>query len=183
MDNTEESPEGGPVLDAVRRGIEQTLWSSRLVIMPAVVVSLVLAIGIVYITTVDAVRVLGKMLQYADSPSRESTRVYLLTGIVKAVDGYLLAGIVLIFGLGLYELFIGKIALIENSEVAARLLLIRTLDDLKDRLAKVVVLVLVIEFFQQALGITYATPQGLLYLAVSIALVGASLYLVGRMGH
>jgi uncharacterized membrane protein YqhA len=166
-----------------KQAAEQVLWGSRLIVLPAVIFSIALAAGIVYITSVDAVRVLGTMIQYASTPERDATRIALLADIVKLIDGYLLAGVVIIFGLGLYELFIGKIGYIEGSEVASRLLLIRSLDDLKDRLAKVVVLVLVIEFFEQALGLHFATAQDLLYLAIGIALLGVALYLVGRLGH
>jgi len=168
---------------ALERVFEYALWSSRLVLLPAVIASVAFTVGIVYITTVDAIHLIGTMIQYASSTGRSAGRVEVLTGIIKAVDGYLLAGIVFIFGLGLYELFISKINLIENSEVASRLLLIRTLDDLKDRLAKVVLLVLVIEFFQRALEAPYSTSQDLLYLAIGIALVGAALYVSGRIGH
>ena len=67
--------------------------------------------------------------------------------VVEVVDGYLLAAIMLIFALGLYELFVSRIEIAEGSEFAERLLLIRSLDDLKDRLAKVVLLILVVKFF------------------------------------
>jgi hypothetical protein len=46
----------------------------------------------------------------------------------------------LIFALGLYELFVSRIEIAEGSEFAERRLLIRSLDDLKDHLAKVVLL-------------------------------------------
>jgi len=181
--DTSEAPGNGRAAAPLERLFEHGLWASRLLLLPAVALSVALTAGIVYITTVDVVHLLGAMLRYAGSPGRGAERVELLTGIIKAVDGYLLAGIVLLFGLGLYELFIGKIEPIERSEVGSRLLLIRTLDDLKDRLAKVVLLVLVIEFFQLAVGMAYSTPQDLLYLAIGIALVGAALYVAGRLGH
>jgi uncharacterized membrane protein YqhA len=77
----------------------------------------------------------------------------------------------------LYELFISKIDAIEASPVATRLLLIRSLDDLKDRLAKVVFLILIVRYFQYALDATIDAPIDLLYLAIGIALVAVSLYL------
>ena len=68
----------------------------------------------------------------------------------------------------------------ERSGIASRLLLIRSLDDLKDRLGKVVLLVLVIRFFQQALALDLSSPLELLYLGGGILLVGAALYLTSR---
>ena len=99
--------------------------------------------------------------------------------IVKAVDGYLFAAILLIFALGLYELFVSKIERAENSDFAARLLRIRSIDDLKDRLAKVILLILVVKFFQQALEVKYASALDLLYLGLGILFVGAALFISG----
>jgi len=56
-------------------------------------------------------------------------------------------------------------------------LIIRSVDDLKERLGRVVLLALVIEFFQQSLRLDYQRPIDLLYMAVGIVLVGAALYL------
>jgi uncharacterized membrane protein YqhA len=89
----------------------------------------------------------------------------------------------IIFALGLYELFIGKIEVIENSELASRLLLIRSLDDLKNRLAKVVFLILVVLYFERALEATVDSPLDLLYLAVGVFLIAAALYLTTRSEH
>jgi uncharacterized membrane protein YqhA len=83
----------------------------------------------------------------------------------------------IIFALGLYELFVSKIEIAERSELASRLLLIRSVDDLKERLAKVVFLILIVRYFEFALDSTVNSPLDLLYLAVGIALVALSLYL------
>jgi uncharacterized membrane protein YqhA len=37
---------------------------------------------------------------------------------MKAVDGYLIAAILIVFPLGLYELFVGKLDVAERSEAA-----------------------------------------------------------------
>jgi hypothetical protein len=54
---------------------------------------------------------------------------------------------------------------------------IQTVDDLKGRLGRVVLLALVIEFFQQSLRMDYARPIELLYMAGGILLIGVALYL------
>ena len=93
------------------------------------------------------------------------------------MEGYLLAAILIIFALGLYELFIARIDLGASHENAPRTLVIRSVDDLKERLGRVVLLALVIEFFQQSLRLNYQRRIDLLYMAVGIVLVGAALYL------
>ena len=52
-----------------------------------------------------------------------------------------------------------------------------TLNQLKESVARLVVLVLVIEFLGVALSLQYAQPLDLLYLAVGILLVSGGLYL------
>ena len=52
-----------------------------------------------------------------------------------------------------------------------------TLNQLKESVARLVVLVLVIEFLGVALSLLYAQPLDLLYLAVGILLVSGGLYL------
>lgn len=63
-----------------------------------------------------------------------------------------------------------------------RLLRISSLEDLKQRVGKLVVLILVIELFQRALRLPYDSALEILYLAAAIALVSGSLYLIGRGG-
>jgi uncharacterized membrane protein YqhA len=86
----------------------------------------------------------------------------------------------LIFAMGLYELFIGKLKAAENSEVAQRLLVIRDLDDLKDRLAKIVLLILAMLFLEQALRLDIGSSADLLYLAAGVLLIAAALYLTQK---
>jgi uncharacterized membrane protein YqhA len=103
-----------------------------------------------------------------------------ISEVVGILDGFLLGAILIIFALGLYELFVNKIDAAEGSEFAGRLLLIRNLDDLKDRLANVILVILIVKFFQQALKMHYDVPVDLLYLAIGIILIGGALFLTSR---
>jgi len=168
----------------VARLFEEALWGSRLLVLVAVVFGLLLALGAFYLATVDVFYFLGYLREYADlsleSAAREELRAGAITAIVKAVDGYLIASILIIFALGLYELFVSKLDAAERSEIIPRLLLIRNLDELKERIASLVLLVLVIEFFQRALQLEYERPLDLLYFATGVLLVSAALYLGTR---
>lgn len=169
------------MLQRIEHGIERLLWNSRLMVLVAVVASVIVALGALFMATVDSISVLSKLVGYIDpqltSTARDDLRTALITGMVKAIDGYLIAAILLIFGLGLYELFISKIDPAADAATAARLLHVRSLDDLKDRLAKVVLLVLIVEFFQYALQLSFTSAQDLLYLAIGILLIGGAIYL------
>lgn len=154
------------------------LLSSRFVVIAAVIASLLVAIGMFFVSTVDVVTLIGHMLHYPVTlaDERAELRSTIVAHVVEAVDGYLLAAIMLIFSLGLYELFVSDIDAGPEPE-AERVLVITSLDDLKDRLGKVVFLILVVKFFEYALRLPFKTPLDLLYLAVGIVLMSAALYL------
>jgi hypothetical protein len=54
---------------------------------------------------------------------------------------------------------------------------------LKDRLAKVVFLILIVTYFEYALRATYDTATDLLALAAGIALIAGAIWLTGRTKH
>ena len=93
------------------------------------------------------------------------------------LGGFTLATVLLIFSLGLYELFISKIDAAENSETASGVLLIRSLDDLKARLAKVILMILIVRYFEHVVSLHFDSALQILYLALGISLIGLALYL------
>lgn len=97
--------------------------------------------------------------------------------IIGSVDDFLLATVLLIFTFGLYELFISKIEEAENDpRQSSRILLIKNLDDLKDRLAKVVLMILIVTFFKNVIHLDFHSPLDVLYLGGGILLVALALY-------
>jgi uncharacterized membrane protein YqhA len=172
---------GSPPEGRLAQNFEAALWGSRLLVLVAVVSSVILAFVVFVLATVDVVHLIGKLTAYADlglaRDARAELRSQFITTIVKMVDLYLIGAILIIFALGLYELFVGRLEVAERSATGARLLLIRSLDDLKDRLAKLILLLLVVEVFQQAVRLRYDQPLDVLYLAVAILAVGGALAL------
>lgn len=165
---------------SIERSFERLLWGSRLVVIVAVVASLLVSFAMFYVATVDVVGIAAKVVSFTPGgEGMDYLRAEIIRAVVEVVDGYLLGAIMLIFALGLYELFVSRIDAAEGSEFASRLLLIRSLDDLKDRLAKVVLLILVVKFFAYALRAEFKTPLDLLYLALGTALVAGAI----RLSH
>lgn len=160
---------------------ESFLWNSRFVVLFAVIASLAAAVGVFYMATVDAWIMLSHLGEYASSSltteARMQMRAETITHVVEIIDGYLLATVLLIFSLGLYELFISKIELAEQSTSAPKVLVIESLDDLKTRLAKVVLMILIVRFFEHALQMEFTSSLDMLYFAAGIALLGLALYL------
>jgi uncharacterized membrane protein YqhA len=167
----------------IERIFERILWLSRLGVLSAVVVSVVMAFGMLLVSTIDGVLLVAHFFEYAHaSAGSADLRIQIVSEVVEIVDGYLLGAILIIFAMGLYELFVSRIDSVEKSEVATRLLLIRSMDDLKSRLAAVIFIILTVKFFQQALRMTYRSPLDLAQLAVAIMLVAGALY-ISRRGH
>ncbi len=175
------------IINIFEQLFEKVLWNSRLVVLSAVIASLFVSFCMFYVATVDVFTLGGHVVHYAGAGSdMTSLRSVIVAHVVEIVDGYLLGAIMFIFSLGLYELFVSRIDIAEGSEFASRVLLIKSLDDLKDRLAKVVLLILVVKFFEFALHLKFNTPLDLLYLAMGIFLLAAGLYLSHgntRAGH
>ncbi len=160
---------------------EGFLWNSRYVVLVAVIASLSISLAMFYLATVDAYYTVIHLGEYAspalDNISRAELRGATVTHIVEVIDGYLLATVLLIFALGLYELFISKIDQAEHSEAASGVLLITSLDDLKARLAKVILMILIVRYFEHVVSMKFDTPLQILYLALGISFIGLALYL------
>jgi uncharacterized membrane protein YqhA len=169
------------------RWFEVALWNSRYVVLVAVVACVFISLVLFFIVTVEAIELPAHLGAFIDTalPSEVRSRLYSdgIASIAKIIDGYLFATIMLIFAMGLYELFIGKLAVAEDNELAARILLIRSIDDLKDRLAKVVFLILIVTYFEYALRGTYDSAADLLELAAGIALIAGAIWLTGHAKH
>ena len=112
--------------------------------------------------------------------SKSSARVDAVTTIVKEFDGYLIAALLVVVSFGRYELFVKPIERASASPSGRRLHQIRDLEDLKQRVGKLVVLVLIGEFLQEALRLPVDEHLDLFYLGVGIFLVAAALFLTGR---
>lgn len=99
--------------------------------------------------------------------------------IVGAIDLYLMALVLYIFSFGIYELFISEITQLKQSKV----LEVHSLDELKDKLGKVIVMVLIVNFFQRVLHANFTTPLEMAYLAASILALCLGLYFLHKGEH
>jgi uncharacterized membrane protein YqhA len=160
--------------------LEGSLWNSRFVIFLAVLGSLFASFAIFYMATVDVVLLVQHTFHYADAGMADEARKALhdstVSHIVEVVDGYLLAVVLLIFSLGLYELFISDIDQAHGSKASSKILVINSLDDLKSRLAKVILMIMIVTLFEEAINMHVSQPIDLVYMGASIALIALALY-------
>ena len=94
----------------------------------------------------------------------------------------LILGIVLlIFGFGIYELFVSEIDF-ANSKFTESTLKIRDLDQLKNKIIKVIIIVLIVKFFEKVLKFSdnFTTPMDLLYFGLTILSICLGYYLINK---
>ena len=108
----------------------------------------------------------------------------LQVSLVTVIDVYLFAMVLLIFGVGIYELFINQIDPVdERRNNRPSWLHVTCIDDLKASLGKSILMVLIVTLYKYALNITNSVGAGganvvsLLHFAGVILLVALSLFL------
>ena len=171
------------MLRILEKVVEWILWQSRLMIFLAVVAAIISAFILVIVGTLEVYHVIekaGKLI--SGQISFETFYKYAIKNIVTAVDIYLISTVLLIFGIGLYELFISKIDYVEYDQRSSRILVVHTLDQLKEKLAKVILMVLIVTFFKYAIDFHYEDVKSLLLLSIGILLIALSIYLMHK-GH
>jgi uncharacterized protein (TIGR00645 family) len=156
---------------------EKVLWQSRFLVLLAVIPSLIGAVVLFVIGSMDIFKVVVGTWHYMTGSNTVDIHETVVTDIVGAVDIYLIAIVLLIFGLGTYKLFISKIEQEEVSELT-HLLDVTSIDELKDKIARVVILALIIEFFRAVVDIRFDTPLSAIYLAVSVLALSAAILLM-----
>jgi len=163
---------------------EKSLWSSRFIIILAVIFGLIGAVLLFVVASFDVYATAAYVINtYATNAHPEHFHEEVVGGIIGAVDLYLIGVVMIIFSFGLYELFISDIdpAKDENG-CENQLLAVHSLDQLKDKISKVIVMVLVVGFFQKVGHTTYSGALDLLYLALSITAVAVGLYFLSKVG-
>ncbi|MBF0275783.1 MAG: YqhA family protein [Nitrospinae bacterium] len=157
--------------------IEKIIWQSRLMIFLAVVSGIISALILVLMGTYDVFIVVKESFHLiGDEDFYKEFHRDAITHIIGAIDSFLIATVLLIFGIGLYELFINKIDLAEQETKSSKILVIHNLDQLKEKIAKVILMVLIVTFFKYAVNFKYVEILDLLYLSIGIFLIALSIY-------
>jgi len=161
---------------------EGAIWNSRFIVLLAVVFGLMGAFILFIVASMDiwgvGVYTFNTIITHAHP---EDFHEDVVAGIIGAVDLYLIAVVMFIFSFGLYELFISDIDQAAGKN-GSKLLAIHSLDQLKDKIAKVIVMVLVVNFFQRVLHTDFTTALEMLYFALAIAALAVGLYFLGKVG-
>jgi uncharacterized membrane protein YqhA len=161
---------------------EAILFSTRFVTFLAVLGSMLASIILFVISTIQVVKGLLFFVDIVKTGDGKDLE-HLVAIFVSSVDGYLFATVLLIFSMGIYELFINKIDVVsKQKDSRPNWLIINSIDDLKSSLGKVILMILIVSFFEHSLNIRYENISDLLFLGIGILLISAALFLTHSHG-
>lgn len=168
----------------LERLFENTLWSTRFMVVLAVIFGLLGAVILFVVASIDIFNTAGYVIStYMTHAHPEHFHEDVVGGIIGAVDLYLIGVVMLIFSFGLYELFVSEIDAAKDKEGEDnKILAIHSLDQLKDKISKVIVMVLVVGFFQKVGHTEYNGALEMLYFALSITAVAVGLFFLNKVG-
>jgi uncharacterized membrane protein YqhA len=155
------------------------LWNFRYITILAVLLSIISAFSLIVLGSWDIIQaVIFYNPLFDDSISNNNE---LLFKIISAIDLFLIGIVLLIFGFGIYELFVSEIDF-ANAKFTESTLKIRDLDQLKNKIIKVIIIVLIVKFFEKVLKYSenFTTPMDLLYFGLSILSICLGYYLINR---
>ena len=158
---------------------EKFLWNFRYITILAVILSILSAFTLIVIGSwdiIEAVIFYNPLFDASISSNNE-----LLFKLISAIDLFLIGIVLLIFGFGIYELFVSEIDF-ANSKFTESTLKIRDLDQLKNKIIKVIIIVLIVKFFEKVLKFSenFTTPMDILYFGLSILSICIGYYLINR---
>jgi uncharacterized membrane protein YqhA len=159
--------------------LEKILWNFRYITILAVLLSIISAFSLIVLGSWDIIQaVIFYNPLFDDSISNNNE---LLFKIISAIDLFLIGIVLLIFGFGIYELFVSEIDF-ANAKFTESTLKIRDLDQLKNKIIKVIIIVLIVKFFEKVLKYSenFTTPMDLLYFGLSILSICSGYYLINR---
>ena len=158
---------------------EQFLYGTRFTTFLAVIGSLIASIVLFAKGTINISR--GVYYFFANVGQNQIDDHHLVAEFVSAIDIFLFSTVLFIFALGIYELFINKIDVVNrNKEERPNWLVVKSIDDLKTALGKVILMILIVSFFEHSLSMKYDSILQLLYLGIGILLISTALYLTHK---
>ena len=158
---------------------EKILWNARYITILAVVLSIVSSFTLLVIGSweiIEAVIFYNPLFDESITTNND-----LLFKIISAIDLFLIGIVLLIFGFGIYELFVSDIDF-TNSKFNESTLKIKDLDQLKNKIIKVIIIVLIVKFFEKILKFSesFKDPIDILYFSLSILSICLGYYLINR---
>ncbi|MCX5968361.1 MAG: YqhA family protein [Cyanobacteria bacterium] len=158
--------------------VEALLWRFRLIAIVPVVMSLASSLLSFAIGTKDIYHSLSIFFGANVYHVKESV---VLAGVVSGIDFYLIGVALLIFGYGMYELLISELDVYRDqsdSPDGGGLLDIRSLDQLKEKLVKVLVVALIVSGFKSMISLPIENGDSMIKFCLGVLLLAISGFLI-----
>ena len=158
---------------------EKFLWNTRFVVIIAVILSVISSIMLFLLGGWDIIQVIIFNNPLFNEEVNNSNN--LLFKIISSIDLFLIGIVLLIFGFGVYELFISEIDFAKD-KFKDSTLKINNLDQLKNKIIKVIIIVLIVKFFEKVLILSnnFQSPNDLLFFSLSILSICIGYYLINK---
>ena len=160
----------------LERHFESALWGSRWIAILGVCVALLLAMMAWLTATWRGIAMASQMIRHLPAASQQT--IGSAADLVDVVEAYLLGAFLLVIAVGFYELFLGRLDVARQNRLAGNLLIVGSLDGLKERIAKLVLVMLIVRFGEYGIQLRVASTLDLLALAAGVFLIALSLRLV-----
>lgn len=159
--------------------LEKLLWNVRYVTLLAVILSIISSIFLMVLGSweiIEAIIFYNPLIDSSISGNNE-----LLYKIISSVDLFLIAIVLLIFGFGIYELFVSEIDF-THSKFKESTLIIRDLDQLKNKIIKVIIIVLIVKYFEKILKLSqnFNSSLDILFFSISILCICFGYFLINK---
>ena len=158
---------------------ENALWSTRFIVLISVVLSIISSIILFLLGGWDIIQAIIYKNPLLNNDIETNNE--LLFNIISSIDLFLIGIVLLIFGFGVYELFISEINFAKD-KFADSTLKINSLDQLKNKIIKVIIIVLIVKFFEKVLKLShnFTTPRDLILFSLSILAICIGYFLINR---
>lgn len=144
--------------------LKKILENSRYIVLLAVISTLFLSLSMFLLNTFITGKTIFHMFSHLGTVKAGAETAHM----IAILDSFLLAVILYIFSIALYELFIGKLDL-------PKWLAIKDLDDLKKKLSSVIALMLGVVFLEHV--VDWKDSKSTMEFAIAIALIICALVL------
>ena len=158
---------------------ENALWSTRFIVLISVVLSIISSIILFLLGGWDIIQAIIYKNPLINNDIETNNE--LLFNIISSIDLFLIGIVLLIFGFGVYELFISEINFAKD-KFADSTLKINSLDQLKNKIIKVIIIVLIVKFFEKVLKLShnFTSPNDLILFSLSILAICIGYFLINR---
>ena len=148
--------------------IESILWKSRFFVLIPVLIGVILFFVLLYGLCYKLYKLIIVLIDVGFNEKVVSL-------IISMIDISLLAMIILMFTWWIYELFVDEIDVEDDHKSKAKTLIVKDIDELKEKVGKVIIILLIVWLFKQILTYKVIDIKDIVVLALSILVLALAL--------